>query len=333
MASWQRPSATSARHSEHHRARERASPPGRTPAPVRRVFLGFELVMMATDESESLTLFDRNGLDEEWMRRVHRNPCRCKDVAATSCRAHTLDYGGAESFLERWYRLSPDCRGHLVATAYENGGPPGEMATTEWYFLGSRVCCSALGALLGTCPRTLYKSVHRVPDERRGTWSRRCPEGSQRRLVDQFFAELYISAAEHLPECEVHIGPVDGAIATDDATPWDALAPLPPPCDTMWSPDSGPTSQALLSASCDLSDIPPADSCNMHGCLTCGGNLWLGGLLTVGKVARAEATVLIACLTCWSRHGSRTTQRWLARPGFGPYASRAMSDQPWWPPA
>jgi hypothetical protein len=54
--------------------------------------------------------------------------------------------------------------------------------------------------VLGMAPHTFYRCIHENPDRRKGMWSVVGHDRPQRRACDQFFAELYMSAAEHLAE-------------------------------------------------------------------------------------------------------------------------------------
>ena len=96
---------------------------------------------------------------------------------------------------------------------------------TQWHLLGLPVCVSALATILGVTPRTLYKRVHRAVDLRKGPWCVRQHEAPQQSIVNQFFAELYMSAAEHLAEQDLVIGKVDDNIAHDAALPTGVQSP------------------------------------------------------------------------------------------------------------
>ena len=60
--------------------------------------------------------------------------------------------------------------------------------------------CICVATLLGMAPHTFYKYIHDQPDRRKGMLSVVGHDRPQRRACDQFFAELYMPAAEHLPE-------------------------------------------------------------------------------------------------------------------------------------
>ena len=117
---------------------------------------------------------------------------------------------------------------HTVATSYETCGPvPTDKAIrTQWRLLGVPVCVVDIAAIIGVTPHTLYKSVHQAVDLRKGPWSVQPHAAPQQRIVDQFFAELYMSAAEHLAEQDLDIGTVDDNITHDAALPNGAPVPV-----------------------------------------------------------------------------------------------------------
>ena len=79
-------------------------------------------------------------------------------------------------------------------------------------------------------------------------WSLRMRAVPQRQIVDQRFAELYMSAAEHLPTDDV--AEVHSNIASDDwATSRGMLLDIPTLAATRWSPDASIESEALLAVS------------------------------------------------------------------------------------
>ena len=131
--------------------------------------------------------------------------------------------------------------------------------------LGKPVCVSALAAILGISPRTLYKHVHRAPDLRKTSWIVQPYTAPQQRIVDQFFAELYMSAAEHLAEQDLDIGKVDDNIARDAAIPEGAGVQCPEGLpDIPWNPDQCFSTHSLMAAGHDLHNFPVRYL--QHGC-------------------------------------------------------------------
>ena len=120
----------------------------------------------------------------------------------------------------------------------------------------------ASGAILGTAPRSLYKYAHQRPDMRHGTWSVQLTYRPQCRACDQFFAELYISAAAHLSEQHSDISNIGDAIAHDDSCGLDS-APRPAPegnspsLDMAWTPDESLNAQLLMATAADVAAWPP----------------------------------------------------------------------------
>jgi len=224
--------------------------------PERHLYLDLSTLMLATDQADHVTKYALNGMDSARVRRVLQNPCRC--TAGSNCSARQLPVTGVMEYCGRFHHLSQECQTHLMSTSYETCGPALEdKATprTQWHLLGLPVCVSALATILGVTPRTLYKRVHRAVDLRKGPWCVRQHEAPQQSIVNQFFAELYMSAAEHLAEQDLDIGKVDDNIAHDAALPTGVQSPEPQP-DIPWNPDQCFSKQALMAAGHDLQSFP-----------------------------------------------------------------------------
>ena len=168
-------------------------------------------------------------MDSARVNRALKKPCQC--TGDTRCCAQQLSVAGVVEYCQRFHHLSEECRTHLIATSYDSCGPvPTDKAIrTQWNLLGVPVCVVAIAAILGVTPRTLYKSVHQAVDLRKGPWSVQPHAAPQQRIVDQFFAELYMSAAEHLAEQALDIGTVYDNIAHNAALPHGVAAPIEPP--------------------------------------------------------------------------------------------------------
>ena len=152
-----------------------------------------------------------------------------------------------------------------------------KSAHTQWHLLGKPVCVSALAAILGISPRTLYKHVHRAPDLRKTSWIVQPYTAPQQRIVDQFFAELYMSAAEHLAEQDVDIGKVDDNLARDALRVPESSVQRA--CQTFHGTQtnaSAHTPSWQLAMTCTTSQC---DIYSMGALLTSGGNSWHGGIL------------------------------------------------------
>ena len=184
------------------------------------------------------------------------SPCQC--TSDSRCCAKQCPVSSVMEYCQRFHRLSEECQTHLIATSYETCGPipTDRAARTQWHLLGIPVCVSALAAILGVTPRTLYKRVHHAVDLRKGSWSVQPHPAPQQSIVDQFFAELYMSAAEHLAEQDLDIGKVDDNIAQDAALPPGAAAPIEPLPDIPWNPDQCFSTQSLMAAGNDLHTFP-----------------------------------------------------------------------------
>ena len=156
--------------------------------------------------------------------------------------------------------------------------PADKAIRTQWHLVGVPVCVAALAAIIGVTPRTLYKSVHQAVDLRKGPWSVQPHAAPQQRIVDQFFAELYMSAAEHLAEQDLDIGTVDDNIAHDAALPLVLQRPSSP-CQIFHGTQTSvlahsPSWQHAMTCTTSLCYI-----CSMGVFLTSGGNSWHGGIL------------------------------------------------------
>ena len=235
-------------------------------------------LMIATYEPDHITKFARNGLDSARVKRVLKKPCEC--TGDSRCCAQQLSVAGVVEYCQRSHHLSEECRTHLIATSYETCGPvPTDKAIrTQWHLLGVRVCVVALAAILGVTPRTLYMRVHQAVDLRKGPWSVQPHAAPQQRIVDQFFAELYMSAAEHLAEQDLDIGKADDNIAHNAALPLVLQCPTSP-CQIVHGTQTSvlahsPSWQQAMTCTTSLCDI-----CSMGVFLTSGGNSWHGGIL------------------------------------------------------
>ena len=95
---------------------------------------------------------------------------------------------------------------------------------------------------------------------RRGTWSVEVRDQPQRRACDHFFAEMYMSAAEHLAEQHLDIDNIDNAIAQDDGISTDSQLHTGeggPLLDVSWDPDESLNTEALMATSGAVTSWPP----------------------------------------------------------------------------
>ncbi len=229
--------------------------------PLRTVNLDMATVLMATDEAENISCRARNGMDPSRVADVLRSPCSCE---GRRCQSKFLPLDDVLAFLERFHHLSKECQSHLIATSYNTATAiiplgtsvqrPAKAPRTNWTFLGHPVCVQALQSLLGMSATTLYRYVHDTPDRRRGVWSAHPSDQRQRRAVDQFFSELYMSAAEHLAEQHLDIDNIDDAISYDDAPA--GREPMTS-MELTWSPHDTMDTLTLMATSSDRTSWPP----------------------------------------------------------------------------
>ena len=110
---------------------------------------------------------------------------------------HSLDMDGQQNYLQcQW--LSSQVHADKAVLNEDQ-----VVHRTSWKVYGHPVCFSAVALLLASSRKTLLKRISAQPDLRRdvgrqGKLPTRLPV--QRSLVDFFFAELYHSTAERLPE-------------------------------------------------------------------------------------------------------------------------------------
>lgn len=135
-----------------------------------------------------------------------------------------LDVQEALTFVKVWKCMTGEMKGHLLSTVYQTGNEDFAASRVKWRFLGKRTCVARLCAILSMTPRTCYKYVHGVTDGRSRNFGHVTPAGIS---VDQFFLELYHSAAEFLPEStQFHIDDVDSAIEETEGMTREEVAVL-----------------------------------------------------------------------------------------------------------
>jgi hypothetical protein len=188
-------------------------------------------------------------------------PCQCTGTGV--CQAKTLSFDALCEFLNKHHSLTKQSKACLFSNAYDAAGlrPDDRAPRTAWHLLGVRVCIDALGTLLGHGPHKIYKLVHQVPDMREGAWSVQPRDQPQRRVCDQFFAELYMSAAEHLAEQHLDIENVDDAIAHDDhcgmrSVPHAAADDNNPSLEMSWNSDESLGTQIMMASAADVASWP-----------------------------------------------------------------------------
>ena len=283
--SWLHPSASSdstSQGAEPKRCKVDARLPETVSKLERKIYLDMAAVMMATETTKKENCYTKWQGNTRRIASALAAPCQC---TRTACQAKTLPFENVCEYVRKYHSLTEECKACLLSSAYDTAGPMPDdrKPRTAWYLLGVRVCTEALEKLLGHSPSKFYKLVHQVPDMRQGTWSVQPRDQPQRRACDQFFAELYMSAAEHLAEQQLDIDNIDDSIAHDDACGPDSV-PRPashehsPSLDMSWDPDESLSTQMLMATAADLRSGPPR-FCNMVVSTTYGGKSWLGGHL------------------------------------------------------
>ena len=322
--SWLQPSASSpsseprSQGAEPKRCRVAACLPDTVNKAERNIYLDMATIMMATETTDKEKSFRHWHVNPQRIANALAAPCQCTGTGV--CQAKTLSFDVLCEYVNRYHSLTEQCKACLLANAYDTAGPrPDDRAPrTAWHLLGVRVCITALQTLLGHGSRKIYNLLHRVPDMREGTWSVQPRDQPQRRACDQFFAELYMSAAEHLAEQRLDIDNIDDAIAHDDAC---GLDPVPhpvsdengPSLDMSWNPDEALSTQMMMATAADVASWPPF-FCNMAVCTTCGGCSWPGGRLCMQQATKSSSRCLPMLHS--GGHGGRN--------GARPFASASL---------
>ena len=150
----------------------------------------------------------------------HRN-CRHK-----GCQRHGLDVSVAISFVNNFWSLPEDHRGHCLRTAYYSGELGWDRADVQWSRVQAQkknwsvadvpVCFARLCSVLGTGQRTVRKMIAGAPDGRKKLLGVPAPAkpAEQMAKCNTFFTELHQSAAVPDPEDEYCAG-------QDDSSPWE----------------------------------------------------------------------------------------------------------------
>ena len=145
------------------------------------------------------TTYQINGADSGRIHKLLAQGCTC------GC-TRKLKPTGVVTFCTQLRNLSEEAVAHYFQTACDTVGeeviePASKRLRTEWYFLGYLTSVECLSSVLGMSGCTLYKKWHGALDMRKVP----SPVGHtspQRLIFDQYFCELYCSAAERLPEVE-----------------------------------------------------------------------------------------------------------------------------------
>ena len=229
-------------------------------AHVRHIHLDMVSLLMINSYISKQSSYQVNGADSVRIRTRLSQRCKCGCM-------RKLVPADVISFCTHMHSLSDESVTHYFHTAYDTCGgdssePPSKRLRTEWYFLGHHTTVECLQSLLGMSTRTFYKKCHGTLDMRKFP----SPVGHsspQSLIVDQFFCELYCSAAERLPEVEASLRNVDAHIESHQGASPDESEPL---MFLNWTPHqqamevaglavSGKTLPARHLQHCRLSDL------------------------------------------------------------------------------
>ena len=162
-----------------------------------------ELALSSTAGNKVSSKYQENGMDERRILEVLAEGCKCKNNCLSAfkaseviawCKAfHLADYTKLRMCLFSLY--------HPEATEWSQEASltiSGRSSRTQLEICGSHICVESFCRLLGMSRKRFYKLVNGEPDLRTkesGTRPTFCPKQAQ---VDEFFRDLYQSAAEPL---------------------------------------------------------------------------------------------------------------------------------------
>lgn len=190
---------------------------------------------MINSKVETQTAYQINGADSGRIRKRLSQGCKCGLYSK-------LRAADVITFCTHLHSLSEESVTHYFHTAYDTcGDSEGEAIQhhqkrmrTEWHFMGHRANVECLQLLLGISGKTFYKKCHGALDMRTFSVQRSSGQTSpQSLIVDQFFCELYASAAERLPEVEAPLRNVDAHIESHQG---DSSADHEPLTFLNWTP-------------------------------------------------------------------------------------------------
>lgn len=159
----------------------------------------------------------QNGDAQAAIHKIFARPCPNSKSASGVCVSCETGFRLEEvaQFRNLFQHMNLEERSNLLNTCYTTG-KESDSTRVQWKLLGKRICLKRLCEVLGCSARTFVKAVHGEVDMRFKN-GRQC--GEARISVDQYFFELYNSAAEFLPEdpaCKVE--DVDNSISADSTS-------------------------------------------------------------------------------------------------------------------
>lgn len=178
---------------------------------------------MAGDKLKPLDVFGCNATDPALIKAALAKPtCKCKCGANIPLDAMT-------TFLLNFNQMDQEEKTAFLH--YSRDGlstePPNKV---RWHLLGHYVCVARLCQLLHTSARTWYKLLRGIPDGRVAHCQMLNHSQQESTLsADQFFMEMYLSAAETLAE-EPGVVKVDETINEDAYESEDRSSGYCPPC-------------------------------------------------------------------------------------------------------
>lgn len=228
------------------------------PMPEVHLTLGMVILAGESRETAALPLAEARAATASLL----AEPCRStssKTGVCSSCEGG-FDVDEVAHVRMIFQQLKIEARSQLLSTCWSTG-KDSDASRAAWRFLGKRVCLRRLTALLGCSARTFQKATHGGSVDLRQNNGRARADASI--SVDQFFFEMYNSAAELLPEDpSCHVEDIDNSIDADERPAASAVPTLQPHSKFHqmlpilgWDP-SQTFLQDVMTASMDEQDLP-----------------------------------------------------------------------------
>ena len=180
----------------------------------------------------AVNAYELNAVNPERLHTILQKTCGCPKYCGPTL-ANSVGERRVLEVLQWWHlHLTASERCFLMQHMYDGGERDGgtisgvPTSRTTWSLCGRAICKTAFVAIVAMSSRTLYHMTQGICSHSLRTPNPR--ESAQAHLVNQFFLELYMSAAEPLPH-EFKVVAGDGHQQDDEAEPWEI--------DDDWCPE------------------------------------------------------------------------------------------------
>lgn len=182
----------------------------------RVVALTGQIIACIPTEVKSATKYSEAGKSKDRLSALLQIPCKC---AKRTC-FQQFNMKELRPLLNLWHGLTNTSKiSILTALSHDLASPDAEDNSSDldegrrsYSLSGKEVCFKAFASILGHSERTLLKYISGQPDLRRSSTSVMPRSKDQTMFCHMFFAELYQTAAEDLPEKPV----LDKSCSIDD---------------------------------------------------------------------------------------------------------------------